>query len=657
MKKTILAFFTILCFLFTVLMGLALTIEPVEASGSITINADGSVDPPSAPIESTDNFTYYLTDNIYDEVAVLRSNTTIDGAGYSLQGDGTGNGITLGWVTNVTIENVNIRMFWTGVQIGARNATIANSNISANTGYGVTLISSSDITIAKNSITANKGDGVYFSGSGSCSHNITIILNNISANNGSAINVEYSENNTIILNAINNNSLSGVHLTNSFNNIVAQNEINENCMAYDLSHGGIYLDHSSNNTLAQNNITGSLGVGLIIVESPYNTLKDNKVTDGWFNFGIWGKTLSDHVQDIDASNTLDGEPVYYWVNQRNASVPEDAGYVALVNCTRITVKNTSLTKNVHGIIVVHTQLSSITRNIIANNLFGISFYKSSNNTFTTNNVTNNFYGGIRLSNCSSNRITLNNLRGHKLASDIGMYVMYSANNIVTMNNIFDHDLSLGLYYSSSNTIFQNNFVNNTQRPSSISSTNSWNNSVEGNYWSDYTGIDSDHDGIGDGWYEMGGNNIDHYPLMGIFSRFDTSLDCDVNVISNSTLDQFRYLEENRTIKLYVSNTTSNQTFGFCRVSIPHALMDVSNISVIIDGGAVEVLHFNDTIYDNGTHRWIYFSYPHSTHEIDIIPEFPSLLILPLLLQATLLAVMAYRKKSKPDYNHSFFSGS
>jgi hypothetical protein len=36
-----------------------------------------------------------------------------------------------------------------------------------------------------------------------------------------------------------------------------------------------------------------------------------------------------------------------------------------------------------------------------------------------------------------------------------------------------------------------------------------------NYWSDYTGVDANHDGIGDTPYVIDANNTkkDHYPLM------------------------------------------------------------------------------------------------------------------------------------------------
>jgi hypothetical protein len=55
-------------------------------------------------------------------------------------------------------------------------------------------------------------------------------------------------------------------------------------------------------------------------------------------------------------------------------------------------------------------------------------------------------------------------------------------------------------------------------------------------------------------------------------------------------------------------------------------------------------YWNYTLYDNGTYRWIYFTYEHSTLEIIIVPEFPSFLILPLFMMATLLAVITYRRK-------------
>jgi hypothetical protein len=127
----------------------------------------------------------------------------------------------------------------------------------------------------------------------------------------------------------------------------------------------------------------------------------------------------------------------------------------------------------------------------------------------------------------------------------------------------------------------------------------------------------------------------------MFSSSNTSLGYYVNAISNSTIKDFDYFESNGTIKMYVSG---EGRFDFCRVSFPHVLMNVSNISVIIEDGDTPVLYHNYTLYNNGTHRWIYFAYEHSIHKIDMVPEFPLFLILPLFMIATLLAVMVYKRK-------------
>jgi len=60
----------------------------------IYIRADGSIEPPGAPVSTVDNVTYTLTDNIVDAappenlraITIDRDNIVLDGAGYTLQG-------------------------------------------------------------------------------------------------------------------------------------------------------------------------------------------------------------------------------------------------------------------------------------------------------------------------------------------------------------------------------------------------------------------------------------------------------------------------------------------------------------------------------------------------------------------------------------------
>jgi hypothetical protein len=108
--------------------------------------------------------------------------------------------------------------------------------------------------------------------------------------------------------------------------------------------------------------------------------------------------------------------------------------------------------------------------------------------------------------------------------------------------------------------------------------------------------------------------------------------------SNSTIKEFNFVQENGTISFDVVAPIG--TTGFCSVTIPVNLMS-GPYTVKIDG--VTILEEIEP-ENNGTHAFLYFTYIHSAHKVEIIPEFPLLLILPLFMITTLLAVIVYRRK-------------
>jgi parallel beta-helix repeat protein len=110
----------------------------------------------------------------------------------------------------------------------------------------------------------------------------------------------------------------------------------------------------------------------------------------------------------------------------------------------------------------------------------------------------------------------------------GIYLSSTHNNEIIGNNINSNDVGIYLTTSSNNKIYLNSFNNYNNNVYSISSNNIWNSTepityqykgltftnYTGNNWSDYTGTDSNSDGIGDTAYPIpSSSDEDRYPLM------------------------------------------------------------------------------------------------------------------------------------------------
>jgi parallel beta-helix repeat protein len=245
---------------FVIMLGLLLAwnmlfafrIPLADAAGTIYIRADGSVDPPSAPILNVGNVYYTFTANIYESVVVERDNIVVDGAGHVLEGTGTENGIDLSGRSNETIENMEIKAFNYGIRLWPSfNNTISGNNITMNT-IGILLWSSSNNSIAENDITTNNMHGISLY---ALSNHNSIYGNSI-ADNLHGIYLYMSSNNSISGNSITAN-FDGLYLhtdyrgTSDYNNI-SGNNIKSN------SRSGMFLDLADHNNIYNNDFVDNM---------------------------------------------------------------------------------------------------------------------------------------------------------------------------------------------------------------------------------------------------------------------------------------------------------------------------------------------------------------------------------------------------------------
>jgi len=280
----------------------------VVASGTIYIQADGTVNPPSAPIQRNGDL-YTFTDNITDSIVIQKDNIVVDGAGHILQGSGYGTGISLTGESNVTIQNVEITTFLYGIYLHSSSSnSIFGSNITANSWYGIYLDSYSDYnSISGNNITANNYHGILLDSS-----NNGISGNNITANNDAGICLTWSSSsNSISGNNITANIHKGIFLGDSDNNSISGNNITSN------DWYGIYLDsHSDFNSISGNNITNH-GFGILLYSSDNNGISGNNITAN--NYGIC-LTWSSSSNSISGNNIANNEFGIGLTNSDNNSI-------------------------------------------------------------------------------------------------------------------------------------------------------------------------------------------------------------------------------------------------------------------------------------------------------------------------------------------------
>jgi len=297
-KKTASAI--MLALLLTGMLTLAFNIQPAKASGTIYIRADGSVDPPTAPIQR-DGDVYILTDNITSDavgITIEKDNVTLNGMGFTISGLSVPYyiGIQLGTYTNniadITVRNIHIRGFYYGIWgSGCSNSNILDNDLSDEGPCSILLFGGNNNIIS--------GNNIHSSGEG-------ITLQTVAPLTGGIGNVV--SNNTVI-----NCTYFGIYFYGSDNNTIYGNNLINN---YD----GIFFHSSNNNTISSNNIANSIEYA-IKFESAHFPYGNNKI----FHNNLVNNTMLVYNRELYQNVWDDGYPSggNYWSDYTDVDLNND----------------------------------------------------------------------------------------------------------------------------------------------------------------------------------------------------------------------------------------------------------------------------------------------------------------------------------------------
>jgi parallel beta-helix repeat protein len=409
---------------------------------------------------------------------------------------------------------------------------------------------------------------------------------------------------------------------------------------------GVQFSSTTKNCNVSRNIIMRNSYG-IVVSGSNHTLRGNDIRGNTYNFGASGR------HDIDISNKVDGKPIHYYVDQQDKTIPLDAGYVGLVHCKNIVVKNLLLRNNVQGVYVEASTNITLLNLGITNNDIGVLFSSthssrienvsvkqpsighdavvlrySNNNTICNNTLLHDGWIGIALDHSENNTVNDNVIRSTYVHHGTGIYLS-GDNNIIAGNEIKDNWNSI-IPDCSGCLFYHNNFINNPQGVTSIpTNVNSWNLSREGNYWDDIKGVDNNGDGINDPpckkW--INNNNIDYHPLNETWSSTRVinvtlwrinmppgNMTYNVTFCSNHVIASRKFKPNwEQGYGLITFNITAS-TQGFCSVIIPRARLDVP-IELKSNGTLIDPKDYDLTI--NVTHLILHFKYTAGKHMVEI----------------------------------------
>jgi len=348
-------------------------------------------------------------------------------------------------------------------------------------------------------------------------NNITI-SGNFFTNTGTAL-VFTEDSHTIIDNHFQYNG-GVIRLTGSSNNIIDNFLLN--------NYGvGIYLNGGWFNNVFNNTLSSSSGIDVRAGDS--NKVIGNKISNDNYGIAMYHGADGNYIINNTIMNTTEAISTFdssYGNSFIGNNISEsDYGIESSYLVGDNKIEDNIMLSNIYGIYLDNTyDVINITNNRLINNEYGIYFINSGRNNITGNTFFENTYG-IYFNQSNKSQIKYNIITSN---NESGVCIINSDNNIIRNNTISCNGYGLNLLNSSDNIFHHNNIIKNVNQACLTNSLNNiWDDGMgEGNYWSDYNGVDDGSngrvagDGVGDteiphpfidqgnGYYML-----DNYPLV------------------------------------------------------------------------------------------------------------------------------------------------
>jgi len=422
-----------------------------------------------------------------------------------------------------------------------------------------------------------------------------------------------------------------------------------------------------------NQLSGNIEGDIMVMQSKGNHIEDNTMTRGLVVIGQELEHWNTH--DIDTTNTVNGNPIYYMKNVEGETVPSDAGQVILANCKDVTIEDLDVNEVIAGILIGFSDDNFIINNDLSQNQIGLFLWESHNNELTENTISNNEVGILLGGFSEGNTLADNNIS----SNEGGILIEFSNENMLVNNTVENNEVGIAFLLSNQNTVKDNIIADNNQVGISLrhsidnllyrnqiienenqaydDGNNDWNKEyviedevIGGNYWHDhtepdeYSGPNQDEpgsDGIVDDPREIsGGENVDDYPWTN--PQFASP---PIEISDPQPKDGAEELGVNTTLSVHVEA-------GIYPTEVEFYLDDTVVYTETIDSaemvetdpldleGGNTYEWYVETTNDDTANRSVSPTYSFTT-EVDEVPGFTSL----LLLTASIIAVAIYQKKS------------